>query len=158
MKKEVLIAIIIGFGIGLIITYGIYTAQTAIKNRTGTVQNTTTDSEINQKTQEHTVHIVSPETETVSSEEEITLSGTTTPDSYIVILTSAEEYITRADQTGSFAKEITLEAGANFVTVTSISPNNIKATAQTTVSYTTASLTPAKDSTASATTNSEDEN
>lgn len=157
MKKEVFIAIIIGFGIGLIITYGIYTAQTAIKNRTNNTQNIESNDQNKTETEGHNVHIVSPEIETVSPEPQITLSGTTTPNSYIVILTSADEYITKSDQSGSFASEITLEAGANFIGVTSISPEGTKATAQTIISHTTANLNPDKQASESANTKSDED-
>jgi len=114
MKKEVALAIIIGFAIGLVITYGIYTAQKALQSHTVTDSSSkpTTDQT---PEQDRTLHIVSPENETVASEKSTTLAGTTSPNSYVVILTTDQEYLTQADENGNFAKEITLEAGANYI-------------------------------------------
>ena len=122
MKKEVALAIIIGFAIGLVITYGIYTAQKALQSHTVTDSSSkpTTDQT---PEQDRTLHIVSPENETVASEKSTTLAGTTSPNSYVVILTTDQEYLTQADENGNFAKEITLEAGANYINVTAIDAN-----------------------------------
>ena len=139
MKKEVALAIIIGFAIGLVITYGIYTAQKALQSHTVTDSSSkpTTDQT---PEQDRTLHIVSPENETVASEKSTTLAGTTSPNSYVVILTTDQEYLTQADENGNFAKEITLEAGANYINVTAIDANLNQVSQTIVITYTTANL------------------
>ena len=70
VKKEVLIAIIIGFGLGLVITFGIWTANRALK--TSAPQEEGSPEEItNTPRPAFSLIINSPEDSSVSDKEEI---------------------------------------------------------------------------------------
>ena len=91
MRKEVLVAIIIGFGLGLVITFGIWTANKALKN-------TSTDSAETPAPLEEEIEtalipastlellITSPENNTVSEKETIEIVGQTAVKAIISII------------------------------------------------------------------------
>ncbi|MCJ7829738.1 hypothetical protein MUP50_01460, partial [Patescibacteria group bacterium] len=66
MKKEILIAIIIGFVLGLVITFGIWTANKSLKEGTSTQSSQITENETNitpspQAEEKLPLTIISPE-------------------------------------------------------------------------------------------------
>lgn len=121
MKKEVIIAIILGFGLGLVITFGIWKANQSLQNRPQptptpqalpTPETTPTPAEAGFK-----LKISEPEDNTLSDQEEITLAGETLPEAVIVIFSEEGEKIIEADDEGFFETEITLTAGANQILI-----------------------------------------
>ena len=141
MKKEVLLAIIIGFAIGLIITFGIYTAKKALNQYPNATQATPTPTPVS-TTPSHTLTITQPETETVHDQDTLTLTGTTSPDSIVTIFTEEDETIVSADSTGKFSAPIKLIGGANDITVTAITSDGLTATAELTLVYSTVTIEP----------------
>lgn len=142
MRKEVFLAIIIGFSLGLVITYGIWTANKALKE-------TAPKSEITpQAIQEVTPSAIppslliinSPEDNTLSDKEKIELAGKATPKAAVVVLYSEGEKILEADEGGNFSTEITLVGGSNEITVTSYNTDGNEATTTLTVVYSTAQI------------------
>lgn len=141
MRKEVVIVIVIGILIGAIVSFGIYTAQTAIKKQ----QAQTAVSE-EQPTLEptpqvsHTLSIIEPVNESISNQEEITITGSTTPNAVITIIAEENEYLLTADAEGTFSAEIILVSGANNITVTAFDESGNRAEQLITVVYSTAEL------------------
>lgn len=139
MKKEVIIAIIIGFIIGLIITYGIYRAQLAYQGNP-TTESQQTSPQDDQSAPSHGLNVTSPIDETVISSESVTISGATTANSYITAVTADSEEFTQADSSGNFSLTYELQAGANLISLTTISPQGETATTDLTLIYSTADL------------------
>ncbi len=54
----------------------------------------------------------------------ITLTGTTTPNSILVLTTPSQNYNFSADDTGKFSQAITLDSGFNTLHLKAISPDN----------------------------------
>ena len=130
MKKEVFIAISFGLGIGLIIAFGIYNANKALKTQsqndlspspTLTAENDLTP--LADQT-EHYLVINSPLDTQVLNEKTIIVTGTTSPGSTIIITTEDNEHLLIPDNSGDFAQEIKLISGINFLNFTSISPQD----------------------------------
>ena len=142
MRKEVLIAILIGFGIGLIITFGVITAKSAInQNQEKIIGAVTPSAEViaSPEKSTHKITLSQPENKSVVNSEKIEISGTTTPLSAVAVMTgSSGDTVTTADETGRFYQEITLTGGVNIVKAVSISPKGEKAENQVSVVYTTA--------------------
>lgn len=122
MKKEIGIAIIIGFILGLIITFGIWTANKSLKENASTqkeeVSETVSLQEKSPITEEKmTLKILSPENNALVNTEKIKITGKTLPNLNIVILGEESENILQADEQGQFTQEITLIGGTNEIKI-----------------------------------------
>lgn len=146
MKKEVIIAIIIGFVLGLVITFGVWTANKAIKEASPKEETTgeqaqegTTDTR-SPTSLESTLTIISPEDNFLSDKEKIDISGKTTPEATVVILFTEGEKIIEADKQGSFSTEITLVGGSNEIKVSSFDKDGKEISKSITIVYSTAEI------------------
>lgn len=124
MKKEAIIAIVLGFGLGIIITFGIWTANKALKTQESTTptpsvaeETPTQISPTPTPNQGLSLEISQPENNEIITEEKINLAGKTAPEATIVILFEEGEKIIEADKEGKFETEITLIGGANEITI-----------------------------------------
>ena len=143
MKKEVVLAIIIGFGIGLAATFGIFNARKALKEaeQIQTPQASSEENKINSPIS--TVQILSlasPLDQSIVKENKIAVSGTTSPSSWIVILAEKGEKLIQADKKGNFETEISLISGENEIEVQAISEAGEKTSKVITVVYSTAEI------------------
>lgn len=140
MRKEVLIAIIIGFGLGLVITFGIWTANKALKE-TAPTTTVPTEEEV-EVTPAPTLELVitSPENNTISEEEIIEISGQTASRAIIAITYPEGEKLLEADEDGSFFTEISLIGGDNLIEVSAYNDEGDEATKTLTVVYSTAEI------------------
>ncbi|HCR81018.1 MAG: hypothetical protein UY13_C0001G0028 [Candidatus Pacebacteria bacterium GW2011_GWB1_47_8] len=114
MKKEVIIAILIGLSLGLFITYGVYQARTG-RSR----QNTSPDLTESNVQDEFSGELVinSPLDESVQNQSTVSISGTTLPNSFVVVFVGNKETITSTDNSGNFSVEVELEDSSNIITV-----------------------------------------
>lgn len=129
MKKEVLVAVMIGLTMGLLITYGIYRVQTAINQPPITdVLDTATDSaEISAPT---VIALHSPDQGAVQTGTGTIITGTTIPESFVVVFVNDKETITTSDKSGNFTHSTDLSSGTNFIKVHVIDENGNTATAE----------------------------
>lgn len=162
MKKEVVLAIVLGLLAGVIVTFGIYTANRALQQRaeesiteqtpTPTAESQTAEQK---KTAEATaidLDIETPETNSISTEDTITLRGTTFPNAMIVVFVNNNDYLISANATGKFAAPIKLTAGGNTIVVIAKHPeSNAQAQAQRFVAFSTVDLDKTTSATSSAT-------
>jgi len=121
MRKEILYAIIAGALFGLVIAFGIWKADSSIKPKSAE-DTQTPHEELNTPSTEtgEGITLVKPEENQVVTSEELTLSGITSSQNYIVISTEDEDYFLRADKKGAFEQDIKLISGINKITITSI--------------------------------------
>lgn len=123
MKKEIIIAIVIGFVIGLFITFGVYRANRAI-----------TDSK-SEKTEEKTADteaspliaspipsftVSQPENNLVFKTPQATVSGQAQPGTTIAILAEDQEELLVTDDQGFFNTNISLISGVNQIKIIAI--------------------------------------
>ena len=141
MKKEVLFAIIIGFALGLAITFGIRTANKAFQ---GSAQQEEAPIEEILPTPTPlpslSLTITSPEDNVISDQETIEVSGKTASEAVIVILYPEGEKILEADKNGRFSTEIDLAGGDNEIKISSYDNENNEASQTLTVVYSTAEI------------------
>lgn len=106
----------IGLTMGLLITYGIYRVQSAINQPpvTDILETATESAETAAPT---VIALHSPLQGTVQTAGEVIITGTTIPDSNIVIFINDDETITKSDKSGSFTHNATLESGTNIIRV-----------------------------------------
>ncbi len=125
MKKEVLIAIIVGFSLGLIITFGIYRAQKSLSERAeskNTDQNTTQI----ESTANISLSITQPEDGSITNKDTITIGGISKKNALITIISPEDHKSVQADELGNFSVEFSLDVGENQIHISSFSDDNTK--------------------------------
>ncbi len=145
MRKEVLVAIIIGFGLGLVITFGIWTANKALKD-------TSTDSVETPAPLEEEIEtaliptpalellITSPENNTISEKQTIEIVGQAAVKAIISIIYPDGEKLLEADDDGNFSTEISLVGGDNQIKISAFSSEGDEASKTLTIVYSTAKI------------------
>ena len=143
MRKEILIAIIVGVIVGLGITFGLFTVRQRIFPNT-TAREINSSREQNPTptptaTQRNLV-IQQPENNLLTDQSSVKVVGRALPNSYITILTPDNEALTVADQDGDFAQDVELDLGGNRVTVVAIAPDGQQEEVVLSVVYSTVDL------------------
>jgi hypothetical protein len=124
MKKELLMAIIGSFILGLIIMGGVWTANNAINTQRG--KNPVNLNQSNNSTKPSPVPtqapffltIIKPEGQSIINTEQIVISGNTLPNIPVVMVWENGENIIQSDSAGNFDGEIGLISGVNEITIT----------------------------------------
>lgn len=150
MKKEVILAIILGFGLGLIITFGIWTANKSLqqlKNRNAeTMVSPAPDTKITpeptraQQGAPLQLAVTSPEDESISNQDSVTVAGKASPKANIAITYEGGEKLIQADDAGNFSQEIDLIGGYNTIMTTTFDTDGNESTETRVVTYTTAKI------------------
>jgi len=119
MKKEVVLAIITGFVIGLLITFGIYTARTSLeKNQSPDATASAQPTGNLQPSSPTGLTVIKPLNYTLVDTDEIQVQGTTFPNATITLITTVENSIVTADDDGDFTIQLELEGGLNQIQIT----------------------------------------
>jgi hypothetical protein len=151
MKKEVFLAVAVGFVLGLIITFGIWTANNSLKNSsrpqqtadnsvnvipspTGTPETPNTGNQI-------PLSLISPAAdETLVNTDSLSISGKTVPGAVVAITYESGKNILVADNNGNFSLDIKLDGGYNRITATAYDKDGNTNTAQMLITYTTSKI------------------
>lgn len=128
MKKEVVLAILIGLGMGLFITYGVYRLRSSISKPEVTDLSEATSPQPTTASNPALLAIHNPEHGSILVEAATTVTGTTTPNSHVVLFVNNTDYISTSDQTGNFSFEVALTDGANVLSVHVLDENGTSAT------------------------------
>lgn len=116
MKKEVFIAIFVGLSMGLIITFGIYRVKTAVTTKPSTtIATQVSDSGETPEPTAITLH--SPEEGLITSETDLTVTGTTIPNAFVVLFTNDTDQVSNSDDSGHFSFTTELSEGPNIIRV-----------------------------------------
>lgn len=124
MKKEVFLAISIGFALGLVITFGIWTANRSLKNAKLATTPTPSPTAIPLSTPTTQVTtgkltITSPEDESLVNTPQITLTGKTDANTPVAITyEDNKQQIVTSDASGDFKAIIDLVSGYNTINIT----------------------------------------
>lgn len=135
MRKEVLLAIILGVGLGVVVAFGIWRANQALTPR-DTAQNQNVLPMPKPEDFSELV-ITEPENQAVVSQDSVIVRGAATPGATIAILASGNEYILEADKEGGFEQEVDLAPGPNEIKVISFASDGNTAEERLVVVYTT---------------------
>lgn len=144
MKKEVLTAIFLGFAIGLLITFGVYSAKRSLKEA-NQIQSPLSEKEkagaiVTPPEILPSLSLTSPIDESISKEAKISVMGTTSPSSWVVVLTEKGELTVQADTKGNFETTISLISGENEIEVKSFGDKGEVVSKTVTVVYSTAEI------------------
>ena len=122
MRKELLLAVLVGISLGLLITFGVYRSrQSADRAQDNQTQDLVTSQVTNDSSQDNSqLSITSPEDESIVDKEQIIVSGTTGANNFVVVFLNDSELITNADQSGNFSVEVELDEGPNLIVVEAI--------------------------------------
>lgn len=119
MHKETLVAVLIGLSLGLILTFGIYQWQ---KTSSETTQIIVPQMETQPQGLEETVAnqelvISNPQEGIVTDQQQIKLEGTGPAGAFLAVFVGNKETISNISSDQTFAVDLSLEKGANFITV-----------------------------------------
>lgn len=141
MKKEIFLSIIIGFILGLAITFGIYTAKRASQMTFQRPEVSILDENSDQSFNiNQSISVISPIDQSIIKEGKTIVSGVTSPNSTVAILGEKGERIITADQKGLFESEILLESGENQIEIYSLTEEGKESSKIITVVYTMAEI------------------
>ena len=151
MFKELILAVILGSMLGFGVTGGIVALK---NNQTSNQQVSKSESTTSQPvtgiplpsenpsdtldTNNHQITIDSPQNESIVTNSKVSIKGSTTPQSYLIITTSTESYVATADNAGNFDIDIDIESGINQVQIDSIDSQDNQAATQLLITYSTA--------------------
>ncbi|MDQ5951263.1 MAG: hypothetical protein QG639_540 [Patescibacteria group bacterium] len=133
MKKEVLIAILIGFGLGLTITYGIYRLRTALEDQPQTIADIVNSTNTPVPEAQSMIALLTPEDGAIQTETSTTIAGSTVANSMVVLIVNDADYIQQSDESGNFSFPVELKAGSNVITAYVLNENGEVMTKEKTV-------------------------
>lgn len=120
MRKEVLIAVILGLILGSILVYGIYRASKVTPPQESQTQNQVSPSP---KTEVQSILTLNmPQDGDIFEIETATISGQTNPENALIIVTENDQLLPKINPTGNFAQTIELIRGGNLIQVSAITP------------------------------------
>lgn len=153
MKKEVVIAAIIGVFLGLAVTGIFWTKkegglkisldflkkqQTETQEEPAPVPEETEKENQEEPAEEVSLDIQQPEDESIVQEGKTTITGETVANATVIIVGEEGEEVTTADENGIFETEISLVGGENFLEIFAFDDNGQNASDFLTITYSTA--------------------
>ncbi|KKQ43019.1 MAG: hypothetical protein US60_C0009G0022 [Microgenomates group bacterium GW2011_GWC1_37_8] len=118
MRKEIIIAIFVGILVGLVVAFGVWRANSAIKtsNNLSTEKNIqpSPDAE-NPLNEELNVTLSQPEDLDVVSQNTTQIMGITRPNTLVVISSEEDDYVIKSDLNGEFKQDVKLVSGINDI-------------------------------------------
>lgn len=120
MKKEVLVAIVCGIGLGLIVAFVMVRQihemeidkEAQIKTNSGKLLLSTTSQNA------QNLEISEPSTDVVVDQSSITIKGKAQKKSFLVFQSAAKESVLKLDSTSDFSVKLPLIVGENLISIT----------------------------------------
>ena len=137
MRKEVLLAILIGAALGGLIAFGVWRANLSLKKVVSPSSTNQDQGSMNQEPNLNELSISEPEEGTISPISKVVVKGRAMPGSIIAVLSPKENVVVEAKSDGTFEAEVTLEGGVNEIRVTSVDPEGKESTKTMIVVYST---------------------
>lgn len=138
MKQERVILSFIMVIIGLLVAgvafYLYQGTKTVPRSRTSIQVASPTPTPINTSVY---LNVDNPTDESVVDNKTVTVSGKTTPDATVVIITNSDQKVLQPSGQGDFSTTITITDGANLIRVIAFSSDGQSATVQKTITYST---------------------
>lgn len=152
MVKELLLAIILGATLGFMVTGSVLglvknksiskvtPLPTPTVTATGTSGPEPTDNTSPTPAPTSSLDISTPEDDSIADTAKITVQGTATPGSIVVIKTEKDNYSGAADTNGNFSIPVELDTGINDLQVASFAKDDTQQEKDITVTYSTAKI------------------
>lgn len=116
MRKEILFAILAGVTFGLIIAFGVWRANVAL--RPDGVKTTAPEDTSKTAQADFGITIAKPQDYQVITTSPAVLTGISKPNVWIVISAEEEDYVAKTDERGEFEIEVDVIGGVNEVIIT----------------------------------------
>jgi hypothetical protein len=98
-------------------------------------------SQLTANTSHHQLQINDPENESIVTSDKINLSGTTSPNSLLIVKIGQNSFTTSADTSGKFAfSNLPLEAGTNIIQAAAFDSQDNSAETQVIITYSSAKI------------------
>lgn len=143
MSKEKVIFSLLAAGVGLIVaSLAFYFYQGTKSIPTSKSKSDTVNITLSSPTPKPSIYLLidEPKDEGVFDKKIITVSGKTTADAIIVILTKNDEQVLEPSILGNFSTTVTLDNGENLIGITAIGKNGESTTVNRTVTFSTESF------------------
>jgi hypothetical protein len=137
MRKEVVIAIILGIIIGLATAFGIWRMNSVVTTKPDFLVTESKDdpADPNPEQTNSTLTLATPNELDVIIKSPTDFSGITRSQSIVIISGEGEDYVIPTDNSGSFHQEVELAAGINQINLVSISSEGERNESTLTVIY-----------------------
>lgn len=141
MQKEIFWAILVGFLIGLAITFGLWRANEAVRTSAESspakISPETNETTLSPEKTNPALVILSPSDNFLSRESKVTLKGSYQPQAQIVVLSEKSEKVIKTDEKGNFETEVLLITGENVIEINGFTVNGDEDKKTITVVYST---------------------
>ncbi|OGY07791.1 MAG: hypothetical protein A2782_01460 [Candidatus Blackburnbacteria bacterium RIFCSPHIGHO2_01_FULL_43_15b] len=141
MRKEALFAIFLGSVIGLAIAFGLMRANKAlvpakqVEATQSPTQNPSLQTE--EKVAAGALLVVKPQNNAIVPTSKVSVEGSSTPNSTVVIATNGSEAVLQTSKNGEFTSQVELSGGPNQIKVISFDNNGNESSTSLTVVYST---------------------
>lgn len=126
MRKEVLLAVVIGMSLGLLITFGVYQSRRSLSDaQKDQVQDVLKNPVLDEEEDSGQLAVTSPENNLITDTQRLIVSGNTQANNFVIIFVNNQETISNADESGNFSKEVRLDQGANVLVIYSINQDGL---------------------------------
>ncbi|RLC30660.1 hypothetical protein DRH13_04040 [Candidatus Woesebacteria bacterium] len=133
MRKEILFAILAGVTFGLIIAFGVWRANVALRPDGAS---TTAPEDTSDTIQgDFGITIAKPQDYQVITTSPAILTGISKPDVWIVISAEEEDYVAKTDESGEFEIEVDVIGGINEIIITAFDGDGTEAQEKLTLVY-----------------------
>lgn len=140
MQKEVISAILVGFVIGLLITFGIWKANQAITSTASISPQPSLTENPTPELPKTKLDISSPVNDFLSKEDKVLIKGTYLPNAEMVIISEKDQKTVKSDDKGNFETEVNLILGENQIQVYGFNKEGEEAKQVISVVYSTAEI------------------
>jgi len=133
MRKEIIFAILAGITFGLIIAFGVWRANVALRPdgaSTTAPEETTTDAQA-----DFGITIAKPQDYQVITTSSTTFTGISKPNIWIVVSAEEEDYVEKTDGSGEFSIEVDVIGGVNEIIVTAFDIDGTESQEKLTLVY-----------------------
>ena len=122
MRKEAIFAIVFGVLIGLVIAFGIFRINSAMKDSTPTGRvSTDASKDTLQKVSDGNLSLLKPFDRQVFGDSMVSISGVAKAESYIIVTGGSIDQISRSLSDGTFEFDYEIDPSINYLTVNSLS-------------------------------------
>ncbi len=142
MKKEVILAITIGFIIGLVLTFFVYKSQLG-RSVSGEILSPLASKEVPTEIEplpEKSLTIIAPLDQSISSEGKTTITGSNSPLSWVLIMGEKGEKVIQADEKGNFETDLLWVSGENEIMITAVDQDGSEISKTLTIVYSVAEI------------------
>lgn len=134
MKKEILISVLIGLTLGLIITYGVYRFRSSIADTpTNSLQEVASTTPTPELETSSVISVHNPQDGSVLSGTDLTVTGSTIANAYVVLFVDDTEIISNSDDAGNFSFQVKLATGPNILRLHVVNESGVTTVVERTV-------------------------